>query len=437
MPNGNKKRCDTNLGQQSLFDSGDKADFQLPHEPERSIVQSEPQEMESNIETESKTPFEIQDEKIDRQMSDEAQNQKVRPMPEVKIHPVAELFPLMPQSEYEVFRDDIKDNGLLDHLIFRGETLETAVLIDGRNRLRAIKDLNLNLRDHVKLVSPQEMPDPIVSILSRNLHRRHLTDGQRAMLAAGLATLGKGRPESNTSIEVITTQAEAAKLLKVGTSSVQRAGKVKKNAVPEIVAAVEQGKITVSAAAVVSDLSPNEQQRLIASGPNAIKEAASKKRSRVTDHPQHGTTFDPSDFDSDMEGETDPESNQWTPPHLVDVVIGTKHWNDIRKSLTQLKKKCHSHEELPASHYINMQEVDRMIDQLSSEIKCRTFGCNCPICKNKLNFKCPRCGGVGWLPIARLGNNTDADKKWLENQDLKTGYNGNPSDCEQRTGKKD
>jgi len=145
---------------------------------------------------------------------------------------------------------------------------------------------------------------------------------------------------------------------------------------------------------------------------HTVSESARKKPPEI----QHGTEFNPSAWEPKEPEEKAQEVEDGTPEHLIQVIIGTKHWSDIRKALTQLKKNCRSHEEDPSSHYVNMQEIDRLIDQLSSEIKCRMFGCNCPVCKNKLQIKCPRCGGVGWLPVARLGNNTDAEKAWLEKQ---------------------
>ena len=426
MPKVIKKKCDASLGQQSLFDSEDEADCQFPHEPERLLVPSEPHELESNVGTEPNTSREIQDEKNDRQMSDEEHNQKVRSMSEVKLHPAANIFPMMEGPDFDRLCGDIQENGLLNRIIFFGETIETAELIDGRNRLKACQELGINWLDHVALVKPQDMPDPVSFVLTMNLIRRHLNDSQRAMIAARVANLRQGRPELNASIDAFDsrsnkTQVEAATGLNVSRKSVQRARKVQDKAVPGIVQAVERGEVSVSAAAEVSNLSPIEQERLIELGPNAIKDAASQRRSKVIDRPQHGTTFDPSGFDSDTEGESEPDKkvDDAIPEHLTQVLIDTKFWVNVRSGLTQLKKQCHSHSEDAGSHYINMQEIDRMIDQLASEIKCRTFGCNCPACKNKLNKKCPKCGGVGWIPVARVGHNTDADRAWLDKQQRK------------------
>jgi len=64
----------------------------------------------------------------------------------------------------------------------------------------------------------------INSIVSLNLHRRHLSESQRAMVAAKIATMKRG-DNQHASIEA-TSQTEAAELLNVSRSAVQRASTV-------------------------------------------------------------------------------------------------------------------------------------------------------------------------------------------------------------------
>lgn len=74
-----------------------------------------------------------------------------------------------------------------------------------------------------------------------NLHRRHLSESQRAMVAARLATLPKGANQ-HASIEA-PSQADAAELLNVSRPSVQRACDVLDHGVPELVQAVERDEV--------------------------------------------------------------------------------------------------------------------------------------------------------------------------------------------------
>lgn len=91
--------------------------------------------------------------------------------------------------------------------------------------------------------------DPAGFVVSLNLHRRHLDTSQRAMVAAKLATLPKGANQHSPIGESSKTQAEAAEMLNVGKRSVERARIVLDEGTPELIEAVEQGEIAVSAAA--------------------------------------------------------------------------------------------------------------------------------------------------------------------------------------------
>ncbi len=85
-------------------------------------------------------------------------------------------------------------------------------------------------------------------IVSHNLHRRHLDASQRAQVADKLTTLKHGQ-RSDTSKDVSVTQPQAAELLNVSLASVQRARKVRESGDEKLIAAVESGEVTVSAAA--------------------------------------------------------------------------------------------------------------------------------------------------------------------------------------------
>ena len=91
-------------------------------------------------------------------------------------------------------------------------------------------------------------------VVSLNLHRRHLDESQRAMVAGKLATLRDGqRAARAASIDAPSvTQTQAAELLNVSRKSVQRAREVLDHGTPELVAAVERGEVSVSAAAVAA-----------------------------------------------------------------------------------------------------------------------------------------------------------------------------------------
>jgi hypothetical protein len=164
-----------------------------------------------------------------------------QPLSEYAIHAAADLFPMMSETEYDGLKEDIRVNGQRDPV-----TMWCDEVIDGRNRLRACGELGIE--PAFTELSPDI--DPVDWVLSHNLHRRHLTTAQRAMVASNLATLLAGRPgKLNSSIELfMSSQAKAAEQLNVSVSSVKRARRVRKNASKKVIAAVEAGTMSLSAA---------------------------------------------------------------------------------------------------------------------------------------------------------------------------------------------
>lgn len=105
-----------------------------------------------------------------------------------------------------------------------------------------------------------EGDDALAFVISHNLHRRHLSESQRARIAARVADMPRGGVGSNqhqsksANWQNSTSISDAANLLNVSERSVARARKVQETAPPEIVQAVDDGNISVSLAAKVADL---------------------------------------------------------------------------------------------------------------------------------------------------------------------------------------
>lgn len=181
----------------------------------------------------------------------------------MRFHPAAELFPLLDGAEFDELVADIRRHGLREPIV-----LCEGVILDGRNRLRACEAAGVEPR-----FETYAGDDPIAYVVSLNLKRRHLSESQRAMVAAKIATMRQGERTDLAAIAAM-SQPDAALLLNVSRGSVQRAAQVVKEGTPELVAAVEQGRVSVSAAADVASLPRAEQAGIIARGEREILEAA-------------------------------------------------------------------------------------------------------------------------------------------------------------------
>ena len=91
------------------------------------------------------------------------------------VHPAAALFPMLGDEELRELAEDIRVHGLASSIVVLGN-----MLLDGRNRLRACEIADVPPR----FVEWGGAGSVTRWIFSMNLHRRHLSASQRAMLAA-------------------------------------------------------------------------------------------------------------------------------------------------------------------------------------------------------------------------------------------------------------
>jgi len=180
----------------------------------------------------------------------------------------------MGEAEFVALKNDIAEHGVREPLwIWRGQ------IIDGRHRAQACEELGI-----VPAVREYDGDESglVGFVVSLNLHRRHLDESQRAMVAGKLANLRDGqRADLAASIDAPSiTQSQAAELLNVSRPSVQRAREVLDHGAPELVAAVERGEVSVSAAATIADAPKEEQAEIVARGEREILEAAKAIRTK-------------------------------------------------------------------------------------------------------------------------------------------------------------
>jgi ParB-like chromosome segregation protein Spo0J len=213
------------------------------------------------------------------------------------VHPAANLFPEMRAEEYQALKEDIKQNGLRSPIVFwRGQ------LIDGRHRIRACEELGIDWNFYAEETGADK--DPVKEALSLNLHRRHLSPSQLAMVAdkvrgiydeqgkaaksEGGKAAGIGRkkvvanlPQPITEmpqhgIESRKSRDKAAEAVGVSGKLADAAKKVRTKGTEELQKAVESGEVSVTAAALVADLPAEKQTEIVSS--DHVQQAASDLR---------------------------------------------------------------------------------------------------------------------------------------------------------------
>jgi protein gp37/ParB-like chromosome segregation protein Spo0J len=192
----------------------------------------------------------------------------LRHYPEITgIHPAADLFPMVDGPEFAELCADIKERGLHQPITIWTD----GTLLDGRNRLLACYETHQEV-----VLDRYEGSDPVQFSLSANLHRRHLSEGQRAVVALKVRQMvqpaAKERQGERTDLkpkgadisadrresaiapippilpaEHRKSTAQAAKAVGASTRSVEKAARVERSA-PDLLPQVQAGTMALDKA---------------------------------------------------------------------------------------------------------------------------------------------------------------------------------------------
>src|SRR5262249_11562484 len=99
-----------------------------------------------------------------------------------RVHPAADVFPMMRDEELQKLGENIKAHGLAEPIAHKSD----GEVLDGRNRLEAMERAGIPFDlfvDHGLSVDHGiDGQEAVEFIISKNIHRRHLTKQQEADL---------------------------------------------------------------------------------------------------------------------------------------------------------------------------------------------------------------------------------------------------------------
>ena len=188
-------------------------------------------------------------------------------MNKLDLHPLCKLFPPMSDAEFTSLKNDIDMNGQITPII-----LFDGFILDGGNRYKAVTELGKEPRTAL-----YHGKDPVSYVLSVNLHRRHLTQGQAAVIVStaqdwntahpphrakevgNIAPLPKEQDEEGNIAPLLTVENRREKS-GVSRKTQREADKLVKNAPPEIVQSVINGEKSLGAALVESGLTQKKEE---------------------------------------------------------------------------------------------------------------------------------------------------------------------------------
>lgn len=241
-------------------------------------------------------------------------------------HPLAWAFPMGDVSgpEWEAFCNSVAENQQESIVLYEftgpdGKPVKQ--LLDGRRRELACLTRGVEPR-YVPFTGTVEEARRLA--VDANLHRRHLSESQRAMVAVGLAAAmaevaamakakkakakkTKAQPDAGTNLSSLSANGEvlaspgvapevpdfdgpvddrspveaAAQAVNVSPMSVKLAKRVKDKGIAELQELVEDDKVAVSAAAELAKLPEDEQLDVVRKGPKAVAQRAAEMRQKA------------------------------------------------------------------------------------------------------------------------------------------------------------
>lgn len=160
-------------------------------------------------------------------------------------------------EEFRGLVKSIRQYGLFDPiLMWQGK------IVDGRHRHKACLEAGVEPQ-YEYLVDDMSFDKVRDRVVGENILRRHLTTGQRAMIAASLANMTHGgdrKSDQAINLSDGKSTAEAAKSLNVGEATVRHAKEVKRDA-PDLAEKVSRGEMSLNAAKTQSRERKGEKQK--------------------------------------------------------------------------------------------------------------------------------------------------------------------------------
>lgn len=166
-------------------------------------------------------------------------------------HPLSAAFPSMPESELGALALDIEAHGQREPgVMFQG------MVLDGWHRYRACEQAGVEFK-----AVEFDGADPVAFVISRNLHRRHLTASQRA---AAVVSATNWRPSGVTTgraaAAATLSNKQLAEKAEVGERTIRQA-KVAETA--GLGDAVRDGKVSAERAAEISKLPKAKREKAL------------------------------------------------------------------------------------------------------------------------------------------------------------------------------
>lgn len=303
-------------------------------------------------------------------------------------HEFATIFPLNEGQPLWDLADDIKKHGLRERImLFQGK------ILDGRRRYFACHRAGVK-PTFVKFKGTEA--EALAWVISKNLHRRHLNETERATAAAKAVSMKHGgdRSKSPNGDLISVTQKDAAKTFNVSKRSVERASAVEKNGTQELKAALSDGAVSLTDAAEVAKATAEVQAKAVAEvkagTARTVKEAVERNGLQEVD-----------------EEPTDSVGNKITNKAGL-AFSSLDHFKQLDSLAQQLQKGIDELSRMPGGEQLRRflqptgsegKTVNKSehLNSLKRDLKGTRPHAVCPWCNGSGMAGCKGCNGTAWV----------------------------------------
>jgi hypothetical protein len=324
------------------------------------------------------------------------------------VHPFAEIFPLHDGQPLWDLRDDIAANGLHDPIV-----LYNGQVLDGRRRQACC--IARGVTPHYTQFNGDDEA-ALKYVVSKNLKRRHLGEAERAMVAAKVANLTRGRPliippiggiingqsESANSRDKPATREKAARMLNVSPRSVDRAKVVTENGTPALQDAVKDGTVSLHDAAKVAAEPPEVQDEAV----KQVKDGKVRTAAAAVEDakPPPGDAEEPQSL-------LDKNGEPW-PVRALPAVAMIPEYERLIREFAKFIKAIEAMKNTPIGVHLDSNGICDHLRRAADSMKARRMYCGCPYCDGG-GFKdgaiCKTCRGSCWVAKTTWDNSPKAN----------------------------
>lgn len=216
-------------------------------------------------------------------------------------HRLCLIFPQADERTLEEMADDIRKNGLNDPIV-----QHEGKILDGRNRYLACLKAGVE-----PTFADYRGDEPLEYVVTKNLHRRHLTPSQLSVAAQKVYQLAQ--EDDSIPEEEKPTQKEIAKQFNVSERTLNSAVKVAESSSPEVVQKIADGDITVHAAAEALEqakanagikaqkkILPEEKETVQREQERILQTTAEQKKRQKSQREKTAPTPEPQRFEQEL-----------------------------------------------------------------------------------------------------------------------------------------